>query len=223
LVGSALPDFDYAGYYYHSRSKLNMTATRAYSGALSRWINRDSLEESGGNNLYGYVRNNPISFVDPLGLDPSIDQQQLQTAVQAGTAVGMGIGGFLGATGGGLGGGLASGGTLAIPAGAAGATMGASLGGGIGGLAAGGANLAAQYMNAMGGSSQGSGNFEKNKQGNNICKKKQARDALKQMAKQLGMDAPTAADFKAFEMQITGQGTPSFTELLEAASDYYGG
>jgi len=32
------------------------------------WLSRDPIEEEGGINLYGYVGNNPINAVDPLGL-----------------------------------------------------------------------------------------------------------------------------------------------------------
>jgi uncharacterized protein RhaS with RHS repeats len=32
------------------------------------WLNRDPIEEAGGLNLYGYVGNNPVNYIDPLGL-----------------------------------------------------------------------------------------------------------------------------------------------------------
>jgi RHS repeat-associated protein len=69
-IGGAGPDsdFGYAGYYVHSRSGLNLTATRAYSPSLGRFINRDPSGEEGGINLYAYVMNNPIGHSDPTGL-----------------------------------------------------------------------------------------------------------------------------------------------------------
>jgi uncharacterized protein RhaS with RHS repeats len=33
-----------------------------------KWLSRDPIGENGGLNLYGYVGNNPISAIDPLGL-----------------------------------------------------------------------------------------------------------------------------------------------------------
>lgn len=64
-------DFGYQGYYKHPRSGFDLTATRAYSPNLGRFLNRDVIGETmgrGGTNLYSYVRNNPISLSDPLGL-----------------------------------------------------------------------------------------------------------------------------------------------------------
>jgi RHS repeat-associated protein len=36
---------------------------------LSRWLNRDPIQERGGINLYTAMRNNPLRWVDPHGLD----------------------------------------------------------------------------------------------------------------------------------------------------------
>lgn len=62
-------DFGYAGYYLHGRSGMNLTLTRSYSANLGRFLNRDTIEERGGLNLFAYVQNNPISSTDPSGKD----------------------------------------------------------------------------------------------------------------------------------------------------------
>jgi RHS repeat-associated protein len=72
LQGSTSPDFQYAGYYFHSPSGLGLTLARAYSGSLGRFLGRDIVEEDDedvGPNRYAYVLNNPTSFVDPLGME----------------------------------------------------------------------------------------------------------------------------------------------------------
>jgi len=50
-----------SGMYYYGR--------RFYDPNLQRWLNRDPINECGGYNLYGYVLNNPLRFIDPFGLD----------------------------------------------------------------------------------------------------------------------------------------------------------
>ena len=60
---------DGGGYYYYGY--------RFYDPNLQRWLNRDPLGEAGGVNLYGYVRNNPVIFIDPFGLSYECDAQAL--------------------------------------------------------------------------------------------------------------------------------------------------
>jgi RHS repeat-associated protein len=58
-----------AGYYY---------GYRFYDPGLQRWLNRDPLGEIGGFNLYMFVLNDPVTEIDPSGLQrggrPPIDR-----------------------------------------------------------------------------------------------------------------------------------------------------
>lgn len=40
-----------------------------YSPEISRWLNREPIAENGGINLYQFVANNPLNYVDHYGLD----------------------------------------------------------------------------------------------------------------------------------------------------------
>jgi hypothetical protein len=46
---------------------LDMRA-RYYDPEIGRFINKDPIGWRGGINMYAYVLNNPVNFVDPLGL-----------------------------------------------------------------------------------------------------------------------------------------------------------
>jgi len=48
---------------------LNYYGYRYYDPQLGRWLNRDPIEEKGGNNLYGFVGNNGLTYWDKLGLE----------------------------------------------------------------------------------------------------------------------------------------------------------
>jgi RHS repeat-associated protein len=63
-------DFVYGGLFYNVDSGLYLANYRAYDPTAGRWLSRDPLGEPSDPtaNLYRYVRSNPISLIDPLGL-----------------------------------------------------------------------------------------------------------------------------------------------------------
>ena len=65
--GSVLSDFTYTGHYVDRPSGLSLAHYRAYDARLGRWLSRDSLGLRGGTNLYGYVNDDPVNFIDPDG------------------------------------------------------------------------------------------------------------------------------------------------------------
>jgi len=68
LSGDLDSDFGFTGNYFHGATGMYLTLYRAYDPNLGRWLSRDPIGEAGGTNLYGYVGNNPINLLDPLGL-----------------------------------------------------------------------------------------------------------------------------------------------------------
>ncbi len=64
-------DCQFAGYYVHPRSGLNLTVHRAYSTVRGLFLNRDPIQESGGQNLFNYCENDPINTTDGTGLIPT--------------------------------------------------------------------------------------------------------------------------------------------------------
>jgi RHS repeat-associated protein len=68
LVGDLDGDFGFTGHYTHAASGLVLAPFRGYDPGTGRWLSRDPIAERGGMNLYGYVGDNPINVIDPLGL-----------------------------------------------------------------------------------------------------------------------------------------------------------
>ncbi len=68
VSGDLDSDFGFTGHFQHRPSGLYLTAYRAYDAARGRWLSRDPLGEGGDLNLFGYARNDPVNYLDPLGL-----------------------------------------------------------------------------------------------------------------------------------------------------------
>ena len=61
------------GYYTDHETGLVLCGLRYYDPATSHWLTRDPIGSWGGSNLYRFCGNNPITFADPLGLNPLVD------------------------------------------------------------------------------------------------------------------------------------------------------
>jgi RHS repeat-associated protein len=92
--------FGYAGGLYDRDTGLVRFGARDYDPETGRWTAKDPIGFGGGDaNLYGYVRNNPIRYTDPRGLNPAAGA--IAGGViggPAGAIVGGIIGGLVGAT-----------------------------------------------------------------------------------------------------------------------------
>jgi RHS repeat-associated protein len=61
--------FAFAGGLYDPETKLTRFGARDYDAFTGRWTTKDPIRFDGGDaNLYGYALNDPIDWVDPLGL-----------------------------------------------------------------------------------------------------------------------------------------------------------
>ncbi|MEC1772372.1 RHS repeat domain-containing protein [Schinkia azotoformans] len=57
--------FRYASYFYDEETKLYYLRMRYYDPSIGRYLTRDIMPSA---NLYVYTENNPVRFIDPLGL-----------------------------------------------------------------------------------------------------------------------------------------------------------
>jgi len=72
INGSIDADFGFTGHYLHAASGLWLTYYRAYSSDYGKWLSRDPLGEGGGLNIYSYAANQPLLYIDDLGLQLSL-------------------------------------------------------------------------------------------------------------------------------------------------------
>jgi RHS repeat-associated protein len=58
----------FSGQYEDNETGLVYYWYRYYNPSVGRWISRDPIQEQGGANLYAMVGNDPVNFIDQLGL-----------------------------------------------------------------------------------------------------------------------------------------------------------
>jgi RHS repeat-associated protein len=67
-TGTLEQPFGFSTKRYDPDTGLVYYGHRYYSPAIGRWTTRDPLGEAGGMNLYAFVGNSPVNWVDPFGL-----------------------------------------------------------------------------------------------------------------------------------------------------------
>ena len=72
-AGSGSP-YLFAGYRYDAETGLYYVRARYYSPQLGRFLQTDPIGTMGGRNLYAYVNNDPINWIDPYGTAPDAPQ-----------------------------------------------------------------------------------------------------------------------------------------------------
>lgn len=68
-TGSLNQPYGFSTKRYDAQTGLYDFGMRFYSPMMPRWMTRDPLGEAGGLNLYAFVGNNPVNWVDPWGLE----------------------------------------------------------------------------------------------------------------------------------------------------------
>jgi len=68
-AGAAGNRYRFSSKEVHPQTGMYYYGFRFYEPNLQRWTSRDPIEEMGGLNLYGFVGNSPVNYVDPLGLE----------------------------------------------------------------------------------------------------------------------------------------------------------
>jgi len=79
-------EFAYTARQRHDRTGLYYYLNRFYYPQLGRFMTQDPIGITGGTNLYAYVGNSPVNYIDPLGLSSIVfDRSDSKIYVYPGT------------------------------------------------------------------------------------------------------------------------------------------
>ena len=134
-LGTFTYNLRFPGQVYDAETGKHYNVNRDYDPAGGRYVQSDPIGLAAGqHSTYSYVRGNPLTLSDPLGLAPNdvcVGGWTLAGAA-CGGAVGSTVGGVVGGVGGGAGCTFFLPGVGTVSCGAAGATGGSSAGGAVG-------------------------------------------------------------------------------------------